>query len=98
MNIEHAQAAPDDAAFEGELRKLVASQVPRLFAVCEEIGVREDGFVRYWGLDFGEGAELISAEDGGRARARFGSVESARSYLSRHGKIHLIWADSLPGR
>ncbi|MEU6130174.1 hypothetical protein ABZ805_13475 [Saccharopolyspora sp. NPDC047091] len=85
---------PTVEEFRRELGELVAAHRPRLFAVCEEIGVREDGFVRCWGLDFGDAAEVFSAEDG-RGRARFRSADAARAHLARHDQVHLIWADEL---
>ncbi|MCA1187161.1 MULTISPECIES: hypothetical protein [unclassified Saccharopolyspora] len=86
---------PTVEEFRAELGELVAVHRPRLFAVCEEIGVREDGFVRCWGLDFGDAAEVFAAEDG-RGRARFRSVDAAVAHLTRHDQVHLIWADEPP--
>lgn len=86
-------AAPTYADFQRELREMVTADPPRVFALCEEIGEREDGHVRYWGLAFDDCAELVAAV--GNFRARFKSVESAVGHLSRRRKLHLIWADPM---
>ena len=95
MMTDEKMTTPTVEEFRRELGELVAAQLPRLFAVCEEIGVREDGFVRCWGLDFGDAAEVFSAEDG-RGRARFRSAAAAADHLARYDRVHLIWADELP--
>lgn len=92
IDLSGILAAPSDAEFQRELREVVAFDAPRAFALCEEEGVREDGYVRYWGLAFDDCAEVISTVDD--ARVRFRSVEAACARLGRRRKMHLIWVET----
>lgn len=63
----------DEAEFGGMVRELVADTAPRLFALVEECGEREDGWVFAWGAQFTDRATLLTHD--GRPRGIFGSAE-----------------------
>lgn len=77
--------------FAAELADLVAGERPRLFALCEEIGDRVDGWVVAWGLAFEDQAEVIGTDDGIRATCR--SAETALRMLGRRRRLRLLWSD-----
>lgn len=79
--------------FAAELADLVASERPRLFAICEEIGDRVDGWVVAWGLAFEDRAEVIRTDDGVRASCQ--SAETALRVLGRRRRrrLRLLWCD-----
>lgn len=78
--------------FAAELDMLVRDEAPVVFALCEEIGDRVDGYVRYWGMDFGDHVEVVGALGG--VHARFPSVERAYRRLTAQRKLHLVWTRS----
>lgn len=77
--------------FAAELADLVAGERPRLFALCEEIGDRVDGWVVAWGLAFEDRAEVIGTDDRGRASCE--SAETALRMLGRRRRLRLVWCD-----
>lgn len=98
---DDADLAPLDAAelpplgteqeFAAELADLVASERPRLFAICEESGDRVDGWVVAWGLALEDRAEVIGTDDGVRASCQ--SAETALRMLGRRRRLRLVWCD-----
>lgn len=91
MRLEDVWAPLSEVEFQRELREMVADGAPRVFALCEELGERDDGYVRYWGMAFDDCAEIVAAS--GNSRAAYRSADSALAKLSRRRKLHLIWAD-----
>ncbi|MGQ0778820.1 MAG: hypothetical protein ACT4NY_31160 [Pseudonocardiales bacterium] len=94
--------APDsDEEFAEEVRDLVASSVPRVFALVEERGERADGRILYWGLEFDEEdsdddgacAVVISASSFLRGGI-FSSAESAQQIFAHRRKIRLVWTST----
>ncbi|RKT89291.1 hypothetical protein SAMN05421805_11442 [Saccharopolyspora antimicrobica] len=75
--------------FVAALQELARENAPRVFALCEEIGDRQDGHVEYWGMAFDDGADVVSAS--GQLRASFKSAEAALDRLSRRSNLHLVW-------
>ena len=84
----------DEDVFAAKVDKIVADQMPRMFAMCEEIG--EDAQVVAWGLSFKDHAEMILADDGKQRHFLFSSAEYAPQELtarSKHCTLRLVWAD-----
>jgi predicted DNA-binding protein with PD1-like motif len=75
--------------FMDELRVLAEDAAPNVFALCEEIGDRQNGCVRYWGMEFDDRVEVISVS--GRMRGSFSTVEDAHRRFSRRRTMHLLW-------
>lgn len=87
--------------FAEEVRDLVASSVPRVFALVEERGERADGRILYWGLAFDEEdcaddeprTIVISASSHLRGGS-FSSAEAAQQIFSRRRKVRLVWTST----
>jgi hypothetical protein len=84
----------DEGAYTAKIDKMVAEQMPRLFAMCEEI---DDGAeVVAWGLSFSDHAEVIVANESRQHHFLFPSAEYAPRELSARSKycrLRLVWAD-----
>lgn len=76
------------------LAEVVAESMPRLFAVVEEVGDREDGWVAAWGLSFEDRAEVLPYRGG--VRMSLPSAEKALRYFGRGGDVRasLHWIGS----
>jgi hypothetical protein len=73
-----------DEEFDQEIRSMVADTAPRVFAVVQVYGKREDGRVAAWGFahDDGEGGvvfDIIGVE--GKVRLRLRSLERLGMYF-----------------
>lgn len=77
--------------FAEEVRELVAEDAPRVFALVEEYGERDDARVYAWGIAFDNHVEVINASGG--LRMTFKSVELAQRRYSRSRKIRLVWTN-----
>ncbi|NYH79403.1 hypothetical protein FHR84_002737 [Actinopolyspora biskrensis] len=88
--VDESELAPlgTHEEFRELLVELVRASVPEVFALCEEIGDRVDGVVRYWGLSHEDGTEVFAPHGG--LNGRFRSPESALRLLSRGRTMHLI--------
>jgi hypothetical protein len=42
--------------------EMVSDEAPRLFAVVQELGTREDGWIAAWGLAFENRAQLVHSD------------------------------------
>ncbi len=80
-----------EAEFSAQLAELVASERPRLFALCEEDGDRADGWVLAWGMAFDDRTEMVGDE--GSMRMSVASPEVALRLLSRGRRLRLVWCD-----
>lgn len=94
--VGHAErrSARDEEAFTAKVDKIVAAEMPRMFAMCEEID--DDAAVVAWGLSFKDRAEMIIADDGRQRHFIFSSAEYAPRELtarSKHCTLRLVWAD-----
>lgn len=88
------RSARDEEAFTAKVDKIVAAEMPRMFAMCEEID--DDAAVVAWGLSFKDHAEMILADDGRQRHFLFSSAEYAPRELtarSKHCTLRLVWAD-----
>ncbi|MFH9372829.1 hypothetical protein ACH4LW_07395 [Streptomyces anulatus] len=76
------------------LAEVVAESTPRLFAVVQEVGDRDDGWVAAWGLAFEDRAEVIPYGRG--VRMSLPSAEKALRYFGRGGGVRasLHWIGS----
>ncbi|RDG37275.1 hypothetical protein DVH02_15465 [Streptomyces corynorhini] len=76
------------------LAEVVADSAPRLFAVVQEVGDREDGWVAAWGLAFEGRAEVVAG--GGDVRMSLSSAEGALRYFGRgeEARASLYWVGS----
>ena len=79
----------DEAEFAELVRGLVLDTAPRLFALVEEVGEREDGWVYAWGMAFEDRVCLV--KEGGGSFAVHPSAEIARRRWSRVRKLRLVW-------
>lgn len=79
--------------FAEEVRELVDSSVPRLFALVQEQGERLDAWVMAWGLEFEDGRVQIVRADRGLGGV-FDSVAGVLRRYSRSRKIRLVWTTS----
>lgn len=106
---DREEADPDapgsEAEFAEEVRDLVASSVPRVFALVEEHGVRADGRILYWGLEFDdegcaddEARAIVISASSYRRGGSFSSAESAQQTFSRRKKIRLVWTSTPANR
>ncbi|SDO88660.1 hypothetical protein SAMN04487905_10126 [Actinopolyspora xinjiangensis] len=88
--VDESELAPlgTHEEFRELLVDLVRASAPEVFALCEEIGDRADGVVRYWGLSHRDGTEVF-AQHGG-LNGRFRSPESALRLLSGGRAMHLV--------
>ncbi|RKT53023.1 hypothetical protein [Saccharothrix australiensis] len=94
---EEAQETDASPSFpEGEFGALIWAMVndnaPRVFAVVQEYGEREDARVGAWGLAFPERAEVVSVEGTFRMGAQ--SPEGAlRMFESPGVRARVVWVD-----
>lgn len=100
--VDPAELSPigDEELFTTEIKKMVAEDAPRVFALCEEIGDRVDAVTIAWGMDFDGRVEVVSAAHDGVSGV-FGSAERARWLFSAHDKIkvRLVWVhDPVPSQ
>jgi hypothetical protein len=101
MNEIEAVDEPDELCGEEEFAELVTKMVhdeaPRLFAVVQELGKREDGRVAAWGLAFENRAQLVHSD--GRSLLSARSPERACWLLSRNPDVtaRLVWVDPTSG-
>ncbi|CCH30434.1 hypothetical protein ABZ816_16855 [Actinosynnema sp. NPDC047251] len=81
----------DEREFAAILRDLVDGDAPRLFAIVEEYGVREDAWVAAWGIDLGDHAEVLSVDGGFRLTTE--KPETAVRLFAASGGVtaHLVW-------
>ncbi|MET8746821.1 hypothetical protein [Streptomyces sp. NPDC004728] len=77
--------------FDALVQNLVQETAPRVFAVVQELGDREDAVVAAWGLALDGRTELITAEGVSRLSVR--TPESALRFFSSGNGIRtrLIW-------
>lgn len=68
---------------------LVADAAPRVFALVEEQGEREDGWVFAWGLAFEERVCVVR-ESGGLVES-FESAACAHDTYARRRTLRLVW-------
>ncbi|WP_217637852.1 hypothetical protein [Actinopolyspora saharensis] len=89
-SVDESELAPlgTHEEFRELLVDLVRASAPEVFALCEEIGDRADGVVRYWGLSHEDGAEVFAPHGG--VSGKFRSPESALRLLSRGRTMHLV--------
>ncbi|MEU4803072.1 hypothetical protein [Actinosynnema sp. NPDC023587] len=86
-----------DKEFAGFLTELVRDVAPRLFAIVEEYGDREDAEIAAYGLAFGDRADINSAD--GDFQMRSQSPESALALFALSAgtidvsRLHLVWLD-----
>lgn len=78
--------------FAALVAEMVNDEAPRLFAVVQEIGEREDGQIAAWGIAFEDHTAVM------RDRTSWLSVSSpdrARQLLSRAPDVtaHLVWVE-----
>jgi hypothetical protein len=85
----------DAEEFEAALAEMVAEEAPRLFAVVQEYGEREDARIHSWGMSFHDHADLISV--GGSVRLGMRSPEHALRWASAGPLItaQLVWLDKI---
>lgn len=83
--------------FADEVRELVESSAPRVFALVQEQGERFDAWVTAWGLEFEDGCvQIVRAGNG--LGGTFPSVERAVRRYSRRKKIRLVWISTTATR
>lgn len=83
--------------FEALLEDLVRESAPRVFAVVQELGEREDGWVAAWGMAFEDRAEVLGVHCNARMSLR--SPESALRYFNAEAdaRPRLVWVRDCPG-
>jgi hypothetical protein len=101
--VDLAELSPigDEETFTRLINKMVASQAPRVFALCEEMGDRVDAATVAWGMSFQDGyTELVYGHDSPRSRITVvcRTPERARDFFAtRSAKvgctIRLVWVD-----
>lgn len=79
----------DEATFDRLVRELVEDTAPRLFALVEECGERDDGRVFAWGVQFDDRAALLTHS--GRPMGTFQSAVSAQRRFSHLATMRLVW-------
>ncbi|RKT52436.1 hypothetical protein [Saccharothrix australiensis] len=83
-----------EAEFEALIQGILKEDPPRLFAIVEEYGEREDAHVGAWGLAFSDHAEVITTE--GTLRVGTQSADSAlRFFKAPNITPRVVWADGL---
>lgn len=96
VDLTKLPPSDDDTELAAEIGQMVASQAPRRFALCAEIGdCVADSMTIAWGMAFDNKADVISVGPHG-VRGVFNSAESARRMFSLHDKIRirLVWVDN----
>ncbi|MFF9507361.1 hypothetical protein ACF1BU_13940 [Streptomyces sp. NPDC014724] len=92
--LEHVSGQPllGEEEFWLLVNGLVAETAPRVFAVVQEYGDHEDGWVAAWGLAFEDRAEVIRVDCGARMSVR--SPESALRYFRSTAACvpRVVWA------
>lgn len=98
VGCELTASAPlwDQAEFDKLVAGLVNDFAPRLFAVVQELGTRQDGRIAAWGMAFDDHAEIV-AVDGG-TRLTLSTAERAITWFNRPRDVtaRLVWVGSLP--
>lgn len=87
-----AEPAPLGAdTFEALLEDLVRESAPRVFAVVQELGEREDGWVAAWGMVFEDRTEVLGVHCNARMSLR--SPENALRYFNPEddARSRLVW-------
>lgn len=80
----------DEQQFSEILRGIAVDTAPRLFAVAQEYGERQDGWIAAWGMAFPDHAEVISVRGDFRMRVR--RPENAlRAYADDEVSARLVW-------
>ncbi len=81
----------DDDEFAELTDELVTEEAPRLFAVVQELGEREDGRIAAWGMAFDGHADVVC--DDGRSWMSLSSPDRACWLLSRapDTTARLVW-------
>ena len=77
--------------FTALVAEMVADEAPRLFAVVQELGEREDGRIAAWGMAFADHADVV--RHGGGSWLSVSSPDRARWVLG-HGQditARLVW-------
>lgn len=95
MGTKIDPTAMSEAEFAELATGLVTDEAPRLFALLEEVGDREDGWIVAWGMEFPGHAHLVGV-NGLTNHLVVGSAERARRLLSRRANIRLIWVGPEP--
>lgn len=81
----------DEETFARLVGELVNDTAPRMFALVEEFGERDDGQVFAWGVQFDGRAALLTPE--GRLLGTFGSAASAHTSFGLLTRLRLVWRD-----
>lgn len=80
--------------FAALLKTLVANFAPRLFALIEEEGEREDGVLVAWGMAFEDRVEVVRGDGVEKViTGSFASVDHVNRLYSLRKKMHLVWYD-----
>ena len=81
----------DPAEFNELMAGMVTDEAPRLFAVIQEVGDREDGWIAAWGMAFDDHVEVV--DDG--ACLSLQSPERARWVFGLRPDVtaHVVWVD-----
>ncbi|MDT0268169.1 hypothetical protein RM844_17950 [Streptomyces sp. DSM 44915] len=80
--------------FDTEVREMVASQLPKLFAVVQVIGEEDDALVAAWGMRLEDGKyEVVSVT--GQRRMRMSSLARVLPSFERDPEVsaRVVWAD-----
>lgn len=86
-----------DVVFTALLQEVAREEAPRMFAIVEEYGEREDARVAGYGLAYAERAEVDSVE--GDFRLSSENPESARALFEISSgddavrRVHVVWLD-----
>ena len=81
----------DEEEFTKTMALMVADEAPRLFAIVQEFGSRNDGRIAAWGMEFVDYTEVVSVE--GTTRARVATPAEALPLFQTTGRVrvHLVW-------
>ncbi|NYI06019.1 hypothetical protein [Allostreptomyces psammosilenae] len=78
--------------YEQELRAMVTDMAPRLFAVVQEYGERQDARIAAWGLAFRDHVEVVGC--GGAYHLNLASTDSAaRLFVRPQTRSRILWLD-----
>jgi len=93
--VETSEPLCGAAEFATLLTEMVHDEAPRLFAVVQEFGEREDGRIAAWGMAFEDHAAVLRDQN---AWLSVSSPDRARHMLSRAPDItaHLVWVRPSP--
>ncbi|MGQ0840277.1 hypothetical protein [Actinokineospora sp.] len=79
----------DEKRFAEVIQSMVSDHAPKLFAIIEEFGERDDAQVVAWGMEFPGRAHVVG--DDGRMRMSSSSAQTARDLLGITGTMRLVW-------